>query len=62
MQQNTVYLNLSTALHVSGGISNHHQQLISLYLLYLALMRLLLLPVVSVAEREFPSSHVEGCV
>ena len=36
MQQYTVYLYLQTALHVSGGISTHHQQLISLYLQYLA--------------------------
>jgi len=48
MQQYTVYLYLQTALHVSGGISTHHQQLTSLYLQYLALLRLLLLPVVSV--------------
>ena len=46
MQQYTVYLYLQTALHVSGGISTHHQELISLYLQYLALMRLLLLPVI----------------
>jgi len=39
MQQNTVYLNLSTAHHVSCGISTHHQELITLYLQYLALMR-----------------------
>ena len=38
MQQNTVYLNLSTAQHVSGCISTHHQELISLYLQYLALL------------------------
>ena len=39
---------MQTALHVSGGISTHHQELISLYLQYLALMRLVLLLVVSV--------------
>jgi len=38
-----VYLNLSNAQHVSGGISTHHQELITLYLQYLALMRPLLL-------------------
>jgi len=43
MQQYTVYLHLSDALHVSGGISTHHQELITLYLQYLALMRPLLL-------------------
>jgi len=40
MQQYRVYLYLQTALHVSGGISTHHQELISLYLQYLALLRL----------------------
>jgi len=57
MQQNTVYLNLSTAQHVSGGISPIivvSAQLKTLYLQYLALMRLLLLPVVKVAGREVP--------
>jgi len=48
MQQYTVYLYLQTALHVSGCISTHHQQLMSLYLQYLALSRPLLLPAVSV--------------
>jgi len=37
-----------TALHVSGGISTHHQELTSLYLQHLALLRPLLLPVVNV--------------
>jgi len=48
MQQYTVYLYLQTALHVSGRISTHHDGLISLDLQYLALLRPLLLPVVSV--------------
>ena len=48
MQQYTVYLYLQTALHVSGGISTHHQELISLYLQYLALLIPLLIPVVNV--------------
>ena len=47
MQQYTAYLYLQTVLHVSDAISTHHQQLISLYLQYLALMRPLLLPVAS---------------
>jgi hypothetical protein len=38
-----VYLYLSIALHVSGGISTHHQELITLYLQYLALIRPLVL-------------------
>ena len=38
----------ATALHVSGGMFTHHQELITLYLQYLALMGPLLLPVVNV--------------
>jgi len=34
MQNYTVYLYLQIAQHVSGGISTHHQQLISLNLQY----------------------------
>ena len=52
MQQCTVYLYLSIALHVSSGISTHHQELITLYLQYLALMRPSLLHVVDVAGRR----------
>jgi len=48
MQQYTVYLYLQIALHVSGVISTHHQELISIYVQYLALLRPLLLPVVNV--------------
>jgi len=48
MQKYAVYLYLQTAVHDSGGISTHHQELISLYLQYLALLRPLLLPIVSV--------------
>jgi len=60
MQQYTVYLYLQTALLVSGGISTHHQELISLYLQYVGLLGSLLLPVVNVTgwELQFPSSHV----
>jgi len=43
MQQYTVYLYLQTALHVSGGNSTHHQELISLYLQYLTVLSPLLL-------------------
>ena len=59
MQQYTVYLYLQTAVHVSGVISSHHQELISLYLQYLTLLRPLLLPVVNVTgcEVQFSSSH-----
>jgi len=52
MQKYTVYLYLQTALHVSGGNSTHHHELMSLYLQYLALSRPLLLPAVN-----FQSNH-----
>jgi len=48
MQQYTVNYYMQTALHVSGGISAHHQELMSLYPQYLALLIPLLLLVVSV--------------
>jgi hypothetical protein len=35
MQRYTVYLHLETALHVSGGTSNHHQGRKQLYLQHL---------------------------
>ena len=52
MQQYTVYLYLQTAVHVLGGISTHHQELISLYLKNVALLRPLLLPVVIATRWE----------
>jgi len=52
MQQYTVYLYPQISLHVSDGISTLHQELISLYLQYLALLRPLLLLVVNVTGRE----------
>jgi len=48
MQQYTIYLYLQTAVHVSGSICTYLQELITLYLQCLALMRPLLLPVVNV--------------
>jgi len=57
MQQYTVYLYLSTAVHVSGGISTHHQELITVYLPYLPLMRPLLRPVVNVTGLEPGPDH-----
>ena len=45
MQRYTVYLHLETALHVSGGISTHHQEHTELYLQHLVLVKPLLLPV-----------------
>ena len=44
MQLYTVYLYLETALHVSGGISTHHQEHTQLYLQHLAFVKPLLLP------------------
>ena len=39
MQRYTVYLYLETALHVSGGISTHHQERIQWYLQHLVLVK-----------------------
>jgi len=54
MQRYTVYLYLQTALHGSGVIYTHHQELILLYLQYLALLRPLR---ATCRERKVPSSH-----
>jgi hypothetical protein len=43
MQHYTVYLYLGTAVHVSGGISTLHQELIQLYLQHLVFVTPLLL-------------------
>jgi len=62
MQQYTVYLYLSITVHVSGDIFTQYQELITLYLQYLALIRPLPLLVVDVAgwELQFPPSHVQA--
>jgi hypothetical protein len=52
MQRYTVYLYLETALHVSGGISTHHQESIQLYLQHLVLLTPLLLSAAIVEELE----------
>jgi hypothetical protein len=52
MQRYTVYLYLETALHVSGGISTHHQELIQLYLQHLVFVTPLQLSVAIVEEFE----------
>ena len=52
MQLHRVYLYLQTALHVSGGISTHHQEIIPLYLQHLVLLRPLLLHAVSSRPRH----------
>ena len=41
-----------TALHVSGGISTNHQEHTQLYLQYLVLVKLSLLPAAIVEELE----------
>ena len=59
MQRCTVYLYLETALHVSGGISTHHQEHTQFYLQHLVLVRPLLLPaaIVEEVELEFQLLH-----
>jgi hypothetical protein len=52
MQRYTVYIYLETALHVSGGISTHHQKRIHLYLQHLAFVTPLLLSAAIVEELE----------
>jgi len=52
MQGYTFYLYLETALHVSGGTSNHHQELIQLYLEHLVFITPLLLSAAIVEELE----------
>jgi hypothetical protein len=52
MQRYTLYLYLKTALHVSGGISTHHQERIQLYLRHLVFVTPLLLPAAIVKVLE----------
>jgi hypothetical protein len=52
MQGYTIYLYLKTALHVSDGISTHHQERIQLYLQHLVFVTRLLLSAAIVAELE----------
>jgi hypothetical protein len=51
-QRYTVYTYLETALHVSGGASTHHQELIQLYLQHLVFFTPLLLSAAIVEELE----------
>ena len=57
LQLYTAYLYLYTALRVSGGISTDHQELMSLYLQHLALVKPWLQPVVDVTGWELTSSR-----
>jgi hypothetical protein len=52
MQHYTVYVYLETALHVSGGISTHHQERIQLNLQHLVFVTPLLLSAAIVEELE----------
>jgi hypothetical protein len=56
MQHYTVLLYLESALHVSSGISTHHQERIQLYLQHLAFVTSLLLPA-SIVEELFQLFH-----
>ena len=62
VQQDATIYSITTSVNCStcfGWYINHHQELITLHLQYLALMRPLLPPVVNVAGWElFPFSHV----
>jgi hypothetical protein len=65
-QQNAIYSQqnatlhslfyLETALHISGGTSNHHQERIPLYLQHLVFVTPLLLPAAIVEELKLQSS------
>jgi hypothetical protein len=65
MQSHIVYLYLKTALHVSGGISTHHQERIQLYLQHLVFVTPLLLYAVDTVVcasddgRKHHPKHVE---
>jgi hypothetical protein len=52
MQRYIVYLYLETTVHVSGGISTHHQERIQLYLQHLVFVTALLLSAAIVEELE----------
>jgi hypothetical protein len=52
MQSYAIYLHLETALHVSGGTSTHHQELIQVYLQHLLFVTPLLLSAAIVEELE----------
>ena len=51
-----------TALHVSGGISTHHQEHAQLYLQYLVLVNPLLLPATMVEELELVWVWCGNCI
>jgi hypothetical protein len=52
MQRYTIYLDLATALHVSGGTATQHQERIQMYLQHLVFVTPLLLSATIVEELE----------
>ena len=60
MQHYTVYLSLEISLHVSDGISTHHQENTQLYLRHPALVKPLLLPAAIVEELELQQTASSG--
>ena len=52
---------LKTALHVSGGTSTHHQELIQLYLQHLVLVTPLLLPAAIAARSSNGVTNIRCC-
>ena len=61
MQCYTVHLFLETAVHVSGGISTHHQEHTQLYLQHLLLVKPLLLPATIAAGRSNGLTYTVVC-
>jgi hypothetical protein len=62
MQRCTAYLYLETALHVSGGTSTYHEELIQLYPQHLVFVTLLLLSaaIVEKVELQLEFFHDSG--
>jgi hypothetical protein len=61
MQRYTVYLYLETAVHVSGGISTHHQDRIQLYLQHLVFVTPLLLSAAIVEDSSNGVTNTRCC-
>ena len=61
MQFYTVYLYLETALHVSGGTSNHHQESKQRYLQHLVFVTPLLLPAAIAAGSSNDVTNTRCC-
>jgi len=61
MQRYTVYLYLETALHVSRGTSNRHQERIQLYLQHLVFVTPLLLSAAIVEDSSNGVTNTRCC-